>query len=313
MFPLFHDSENSRFSYGYASCPGKRASMEDFYETRIDGVDGETIGLFGVFDGHGGARAAEYVKQHLFSNLIKHPKFISDTKSAIGMTLMILHALTTLEQKHPIQLEGDYDFFPSSPAAETYNHTDSEFLKADSSHTTDAGSTASTAILVGDRLLVANVGDSRAVVCRGGNAIAVSRDHKPDQSDERQRIEDAGGFVMWAGTWRVGGVLAVSRAFGDKLLKQYVVADPEIKEEIVDSSLEFLILASDGLWDVVTNEEAVSMVKPIQDPEQAAKRLLQEAYQRGSADNITVVIVRFLEGMATGGGPSKETTSNQNS
>ncbi|KAL5213452.1 hypothetical protein ABZP36_024299 [Zizania latifolia] len=273
-------SENSRFSYGYASCPGKRASMEDFYETRIDGVDGETIGLFGVFDGHGGARAAEYVKQHLFSNLIKHPKFISDTKSAI---------------------------------AETYNHTDSEFLKADSSHTTDAGSTASTAILVGDRLLVANVGDSRAVVCRGGSAIAVSRDHKPDQSDERQRIEEAGGFVMWAGTWRVGGVLAVSRAFGDKLLKQYVVADPEIKEEIVDSSLEFLILASDGLWDVVTNEEAVSMVKPVQDPEQAAKRLLQEAYQRGSADNITVVIVRFLEGMATGGGPSKEATSNQNS
>jgi protein phosphatase 1L len=60
-------------------------------------------------------------------------------------------------------------------------------------------------------------------------AIAVSRDHKPDQTDERQRIEEAGGFVMWAGTWRVGGVLAVSRAFGDKLLKQYVVADPEIK------------------------------------------------------------------------------------
>ncbi|KAG8058112.1 hypothetical protein GUJ93_ZPchr0002g23271 [Zizania palustris] len=275
-------SENVRFSYGYASCPGKRASMEDFYETRIDGVDGETVGLFGVFDGHGGARAAEYVKQHLFSNLIKHPKFITDTKSAI---------------------------------AETYNHTDSEFLKADSSHTRDAGSTASTAILVGDRLFVANVGDSRAVVCKGGDAIAASRDHKPDQSDERQRIEEAGGFVMWAGTWRVGGVLAVSRAFGDKLLKQYVVADPEIKEEVVDGSLEFLILASDGLWDVVTNEEAVAMVKPIQDPEQAAKRLLQEAYQRGSADNITVVIVRFLEGAATtGDGPSKESaSSNQNS
>jgi protein phosphatase 1L len=65
-------------------------------------------------------------------------------------------------------------------------------------------------------------------------AIAVSRDHKPDQTDERQRIEDAGGFVMWAGTWRVGGVLAVSRAFGDKLLKQYVVADPEIKVCYID-------------------------------------------------------------------------------
>ncbi|KAE8682541.1 putative protein phosphatase 2C 59 [Hibiscus syriacus] len=253
-------SQNGKFSYGYASSPGKRSSMEDFYETRIDGVDGEIVGLFGVFDGHGGVGAAEYVKRHLFSNLIKHPKFISDTKSAI---------------------------------ADAYNHTDSEFLKSENNQNRDAGSTASTAILVGDRLLVANVGDSRAVICRGGKAIAVSRDHKPDQSDERQRIENAGGFVMWAGTWRVGGVLAVSRAFGDRHLKQYVVADPEIQEKL-DSSLEFLILASDGLWDVVSNEEAVAMVKPIHDPEQAAKQLMREASQRGSADNITCVVVRFL-------------------
>ncbi|QCE16324.1 protein phosphatase [Vigna unguiculata] len=254
-------SHNGKFSYGYASSPGKRSSMEDFYDTRIDGVNGEIVGLFGVFDGHGGARAAEYVKKNLFSNLISHPKFISDTKSAIS---------------------------------DAYNHTDSEFLKSENNQNKDAGSTASTAILVGDRLLVANVGDSRAVICRGGNAIAVSRDHKPDQTDERQRIEEAGGFVMWAGTWRVGGVLAVSRAFGDRLLKQYVVADPEIQEEKVDKSLEFLILASDGLWDVVSNEEAVTMIKPIEDAEESAKRLMQEAYGRGSADNITCVVVRFL-------------------
>ncbi|XP_022750354.1 LOW QUALITY PROTEIN: uncharacterized protein LOC111299433 [Durio zibethinus] len=266
-------SQNGKFSYGYASSPGKRSSMEDFYETRIYGVDGEIVGLFGVFDGHGGARAAEYVKQNLFSNLIRHPKFISDTKSAI---------------------------------ADAFYQTDSEFLKSENNQNKDAGSTASTAILVGGRLLVANVGDSRAVICRGGNAIAVSRDHKPDQTDERQRIEDAGGFVMWAGTWRVGGVLAVSRAFGDRLLKQFVVADPEIQEEKIDSSLEFLILASDGLWDVVSNEEAVSMIKPIQDPEQAAKRLMKEAYQRGSADNITCVVVRFL---ANQGGSSRSVSA----
>ncbi|CAH2073193.1 unnamed protein product [Thlaspi arvense] len=255
-------SQNGKFSYGYASSAGKRSSMEDFFETRIDGIDGEIVGLFGVFDGHGGARAAEYVKRHLFSNLITHPKFISDTKSAI---------------------------------TDAYNHTDSELLKSENSHNRDAGSTASTAILVGDRLLVANVGDSRAVISRGGNAIAVSRDHKPDQSDERERIENAGGFVMWAGTWRVGGVLAVSRAFGDRLLKQYVVADPEIQEEKIDDSLEFLILASDGLWDVFSNEEAVAMVKEVEDPEESAKKLVREAIKRGSADNITCVVVRFLE------------------
>ncbi|KAF0890655.1 hypothetical protein E2562_004169 [Oryza meyeriana var. granulata] len=152
------------------------------------------------FIGHGGAKVAEYVKQNLFSHLLRHPKFISDTKVAID---------------------------------DAYKSTDSEFLESDSSQN-QCGSTASTAVLVGDRLFVANVGDSRAIICRGGNAIAVSKDHKPDQTDERQRIEDAGGFVMWAGTWRVGGVLAVSRAFGDKLLKQYVVVDPEIRVRNAD-------------------------------------------------------------------------------
>ncbi|KAG6485204.1 probable protein phosphatase 2C 45 isoform X1 [Zingiber officinale] len=255
-------SQNAKFSYGYASFLGKRPSMEDFFEARTDVVNGEIVGLFGVFDGHGGARAAEYVKQNLFSNLIQHPKFFTDTKAAI---------------------------------ADTYTRTDSEFLKSsENSQNRDAGSTASTAVLVGDRLMVANVGDSRVVICRRGKAIAVSRDHKPDQTDERRRIEEAGGFVMWAGTWRVGGVLAVSRSFGDRLLKQFVVADPEIQEEAVDGSLEFLILASDGLWDVVTNEDAVAMVQSIEEPEQAARKLMQEAYQRGSADNITCIVVRFL-------------------
>ncbi|KAG2575364.1 probable protein phosphatase 2C 45 isoform X4 [Panicum virgatum] len=208
-------SQNGKFSYGYASSPGKRASMEDFYETKIDCVDDQIVGLFGVFDGHGGAKVAEYVKENLFSHLLRHPKFMSDTKVAI--------------------------------------------------------------------------------------AVAVSKDHKPDQTDERQRIEDAGGFVMWAGTWRVGGVLAVSRAFGDKLLKQYVVVDPEIREEVVDDTLEFLILASDGLWDVVSNEEAVALTRSIQDPEEAAKKLLQEAYKRESSDNITCVVVRFLHGQGSSG------------
>lgn len=83
---------------------------------------------------------------------------------------------------------------------------------------------------------------------------------------------------------------------GDRLLKQFVVVDPEIWEEVIDSSLEFLILASDGLWDVVTNEEAVAMIQSIEDPEQAARRLLQEACQRGSADNITCIVVHFSAG-----------------
>eukprot|EP00246_Nothoceros_aenigmaticus_P015982 TRINITY_DN6968_c0_g1_i1.p1 TRINITY_DN6968_c0_g1~~TRINITY_DN6968_c0_g1_i1.p1 ORF type:complete len:278 (+),score=50.83 TRINITY_DN6968_c0_g1_i1:469-1302(+) len=253
-------SDDKRFSYGFASSFGKRASMEDFYDTRIDKIEGRIVGLFGVFDGHGGHRAAEYVKTNLFQNLIKHPKFLDNTKEAIQ---------------------------------ETYKATDADYLKAEHSQHRDAGSTASTAVYVGDRLLVANVGDSRAVICRAGKAVALSQDHKPNRSDERQRIEEAGGVVMWAGTWRVGGVLAVSRAFGDRLLKRYVVPDPEIQEQTINEEVEFLVLASDGLWDVVMNEDAVKIVQPIQSCQEAAKTLTEEALKRGSADNITCVVVRF--------------------
>jgi protein phosphatase 1L len=254
------DSKNNKFSYGFSSLRGKRVSMEDFHDTKISEVGGQMVGLFGVFDGHGGSRAAEFVKQNLFDNLLKHPKFLSDTKTAI---------------------------------VETYKQTDQEYLKAENSQHRDAGSTASTAVLVGDRLLVANVGDSRAVISRGGTAVALSNDHKPNRTDERQRIEDAGGVVMWSGTWRVGGVLAVSRAFGDRLLKRYVVAEPEIQEEFICDDVEFLVLASDGLWDVVSNQDAVTMVQHIQDAEEAAKRLTEEAFKKGSADNITCVVIRF--------------------
>ncbi|KAK6938333.1 PPM-type phosphatase-like domain [Dillenia turbinata] len=251
--------QNRRFSYGYSSFKGKRASMEDFFETRIAEVDGQMVAFFGVFDGHGGSRTAEYLKNNLFKNLSSHPDFIKDTKSAI---------------------------------VEAFRQTDADYLTEDKGQQKDAGSTASTVLLVENRLIVANVGDSRVVACRSGSAIPLSDDHKPDRSDERQRIEEAGGFIMWAGTWRVGGVLAVSRAFGDKQLKPYVVAEPEIQEEEIDA-VDFIIIASDGLWNVVSNKDAVEIIKDIKDAETAARTLTKEAYARGSSDNITCIVVRF--------------------
>ncbi|RYQ93280.1 hypothetical protein Ahy_B09g099545 isoform B [Arachis hypogaea] len=235
-------SRNGRFSYGYSSFKGKRSSMEDFFETKISEVDGQTVAFFGVFDGHGGSRTAEYLKDNLFKNLSSHPDFIKDTKTAI---------------------------------VEAFKQTDVDYLNEEKGHQRDAGSTASTAMLLGDRILVANVGDSRVVASRAGTAVPLSIDHKPDRSDERQRIEEAGGFIIWAGTWRVGGVLAVSRAFGDKLLKPYVVADPEIKEEEIDG-VDFIIIASDGLWNVISNKMQKWR------PENSLKKLMREEAQTTS-------------------------------
>ncbi|WVZ99768.1 hypothetical protein U9M48_045021 [Paspalum notatum var. saurae] len=264
-------SVDGSLNCGYSSFRGKRATMEDFYDIKSSKIDDKHICLFGIFDGHGGSRAAEYLKEHLFDNLIRHPEFMTDTKLAIS---------------------------------ETYRRTDSEFLDTERNSHRDDGSTASTAVLVGNHLYVANVGDSRAVISKAGKAIALSEDHKPNRSDERKRIESAGGIVMWAGTWRVGGVLAMSRAFGNRLLKQFVIADPEIQEQEISDESEFLIIASDGLWDVVPNEDAVSLVKIEEEPEAAARRLTETAFARGSGDNITCIVVKFQHDKPGSGGDS---------
>ncbi|KAF9667381.1 hypothetical protein SADUNF_Sadunf15G0017100 [Salix dunnii] len=277
-------SEDGELSCGYSSFRGKRVTMEDFYDVKNTTIDGQRVCMFGIFDGHGGSRAAEYLKGHLFENLLKHPQFMADTKLAIRSHVAGWFFYMSVKGK-----AGTNIMNPS----QSYQQTDVDFLDSEKDTCRDDGSTASTAVLVGDHLYVANVGDSRTVISKGGKAIPLSEDHKPNRSDERKRIESAGGVVMWAGTWRVGGVLAMSRAFGNRLLKQFVVAEPDIQEQKIDQEFELLVLASDGLWDVVPNEDAVSIARTEEEPETAARKLTEAAFTRGSADNITCIVVRF--------------------
>lgn len=253
---------DGKVSYGFSLLRGKRSSMEDFHQAmfQLDPRTGEVVGLFGVFDGHGGPNAADFVRSNLFINLLRHTKFNTDVTTAL---------------------------------VDSFEYTDTQYLKLVDSNSKDDGCTAVTAVVVGQRLLVANVGDSRAVLSRKGKAIPMSVDHKPNTREERTRIEDAGGVVVWAGTWRVGGVLAVSRAFGDRPLKRYVIPTPDIRDEVLTSDDDCLILASDGLWDVVSNQDAVALVRNIKEADRAAHRLVEEAFQRGSNDNISCVVLKF--------------------
>lgn len=163
-----------------------------------------------------------------------------------------------------------------------------------------AGTTALIAVLEGNKLFVANVGDSRGVMCDSrGNAIPLSFDHKPQQVRERKRIKEAGGFVTFNGVWRVAGILATSRALGDYPLKdkKLVIADPDILTfNLEDHKPLFVILASDGLWDTFSNEEAVAFIKErLNEPDYGARSITLQAYYRGSLDNITVLIINFKE------------------
>ncbi|XP_027009110.1 protein phosphatase, Mg2+/Mn2+ dependent, 1Lb isoform X2 [Tachysurus fulvidraco] len=177
-------------------------------------------------------------------------------------------------------------------------NVDKEMLEKLSATYDEAGTTCLVAILSDKELTVGNVGDSRGVLCdKDGNAIPLSYDHKPYQLKERKRIKKAGGFISFNGSWRVQGILAMSRSLGDYPLKKLdvVISEPDIVTFDLDKlQPEFMILASDGLWDAFSNEEAVRFIRErLDEPHFGAKSIVLQAYYRGCPDNITVMVVKF--------------------
>ncbi|GMJ12921.1 CERK-1 interacting protein phosphatase 1 [Hibiscus trionum] len=254
-------SHQGPVKYGFTLAKGKaNHPMEDYHVAKFAQLRGHELGLFAIYDGHLGDSVPSYLQKHLFSNILKDEEFWTD---------------------------------PGRSISKAYEKTDQAIL----SHDPDlgrGGSTAVTAILIdGQKLWVANIGDSRAVLSKKGQAIQMSIDHEPNT--ERGSIENRGGFVsnMPGDVARVNGQLAVSRAFGDKNLKSHLRSDPDVKTADIDSDTELLILASDGLWKVMSNQEAVDIAKKTKDPMRAAKQLMAEALNRDSKDDISCIVVRF--------------------
>ncbi|CAH0489209.1 unnamed protein product [Peronospora farinosa] len=170
------------------------------------------------------------------------------------------------------------------------------FLRTDqeiaSRKNSEDGTTAVVVLTQGDEMFVAHAGDSRAVLvhCCGKVSVLTS-DHKPNRPDERRRIQELGGSVIFWGVWRVEGILAVSRAIGDRMLKPFVVAEPEVKKFTRTEADRYVVLASDGVWDTVSNDDVAQLVLKYEDPQAAAQRIMEEAYARGSMDNICAMVI----------------------
>lgn len=255
------NSSNNKVSHGFHLVEGQSGhDMEDYHVAEYRKKKNHTLGLFAIFDGHLGDRVPTYLKENLFNNILEEPNFWKDPEAAIR---------------------------------NAYISTD-KFILENSMQLGPGGSTAVTAIVIdGKDLWVANVGDSRAVVCERGSANQITVDHEPHT--ERRRIEKQGGFVVTlpGDVPRVNGQLAVARAFGDQSLKAHLSSEPDVRQIPIDSTIDFVILASDGLWKVMKNEEAVNLVKSIKDPQAAAKRLTTEALARKSKDDISCIVIRF--------------------
>lgn len=267
---------------------GWRVSMEDSHVHILSLPEDPDAAFFGVYDGHGGAAVAQHISKHLHEYVTKRDEYKNG-----NISLAMRKAF----------LELDKDMQNESVFKEK-----------------QAGSTAITLLIKDKILYCANAGDSRAVACIRGNAYALSEDHKPTLAIEKHRIEAAGGWVEFG---RVNRHLALSRAFGDFIFKQnsrksqeeqIVTVLPDLNEFTITEDWEFLILACDGIWDVMTNDEAVEFVrsrlarvkmegkeKQFVDPEEICEELLKHCLAPDvmmdiGCDNMTVVLVCFLNG-----------------
>ena len=276
--------------FGAAMLKGQRVTMEDRYiavpdmsvlplaPQRSPRGGGATHGFFAVCDGHNGDTTAEMVGQLLAGQIARQASLGSDPVRALSDAFLATDG-SVLEQQEE---SGQY-----------------------------SGSTA-VSVLVRQgpgaqrpMLYCANVGDSRAVMCRGGSVVPLSDDHTCQREDEKARLLEAGAYVTKG---RLMGVLAVSRAFGDaehKNIKEVcwgqtfagetLLAEPEVYKEPVSAQDEFIVLACDGVYDVMTSQQVISYVRRrlLQhgDVQQAARELVEKAVHLASVDNCTAMVI----------------------
>jgi protein phosphatase 2C family protein 2/3 len=253
----------------------EKGNDEDTYKLEND------MSFFGVFDGHSGGVVSKYASKELHKILVNDNDFKSKNYEK---------ALKSAFFKLDDQMQKD---------AELSN--------------CEAGSTAVVSLITDKSLYIANCGDSRAIISSNGKALALSVDHKPTLPDEKTRIYNSGGFLQ---SGRVNGQLAVSRSLGDFVYKtntgipseeQTVTANPDILIRNIAEDDEFIVLACDGVWDYMSNEQVIDFIREgISNRlglSQIAENLLNECAsekddgsKKPSFDNMTMIIVGFLQG-----------------
>ena len=305
--------------YGYCDIQGRRPTIEDFHSIQMF----PTHQFYGVFDGHLGNLASKFAASRFHASVAERLLEIEENASTIN----------------EMWKERVNETFVS--AFEDLHEQFLQVVKDSPGGVMDESGTTATVLFVTHKsVVIANVGDSRAVLSVGSTkdpdtmmAMPLTVDHTPGLLDERKRVESLGGHVESNGsTHRVNGILAISRSIGDARLSHLLSRTPNVisfsrvevsnlckprgtKAHRVGESNDieidiilpcFIVLASDGLWDVVSNQEAVDMVVEVYKESRvkksismddggpfqvASRRLTHEAYIRGSTDNIGVCVL----------------------
>ncbi|KAJ1444030.1 phosphatase 2C-like domain-containing protein [Ochromonadaceae sp. CCMP2298] len=252
--------QSSGLVVGVCTQQGKRPYQEDEYTARLfldqsvpaEARTGAETHMFGLFDGHAGGRCSNYVTNHLPQVLAEDPAFFSNLPLALKRS---------------------------------FHSANDAFLRIAEKMKYHDGSTGLVAVVRDSKVLVANVGDCRALIISAGRPIQMSIDQKPTSAEEQKRIASLGGTVVYCmGVARVNRVLAVSRAFGNRTLRSVIRPDAEMMQRELCKEDDFLVMASDGLWDVLKNRDvAETCYSPTLQgsPQAIADRLVQAALMRG--------------------------------
>uniref|UniRef100_A0A7S4R5G4 protein-serine/threonine phosphatase n=1 Tax=Ditylum brightwellii TaxID=49249 RepID=A0A7S4R5G4_9STRA len=312
----FSGTNHAGLQYGIASMQGRREYMEDSYVV-IESLNSSSLldtSLFAVFDGHGSYFCARYASQVILRVLQLTDEFASYERLE-----------TQSERDDPVGGLG----LLMKAIRNTFLTIDKELF----GNVERGGCTALVVVITPTHVVSANAGDSRVVLAKkrrkhvchqnGNNssskltdpvdisskhkAMALSFDHKPMDTEEASRIKKAGGFVRGG---RVNGKLGVSRSLGDFKYKKFSPYDYDPSNDIVTALPEFLVtkrnndidefivLGSDGIWDIVSNGECSEIVYNSlrikdSDPTTACEDLLDKCYDGGSKDNMTVIIIKM--------------------
>lgn len=292
--------------YVTSEMQGWRDQMEDATLTmlKLDEPLADTS-LFGIFDGHGGPMVSKICEQSFALEICRQAKTSPDLVQVLEKAYTEIDAFLQTTGSLKNMRTGSGTSIPLSRIDEPEGIPRENLFDF-------IGSTAVIVLVRGKELYASNAGDSRAILCRGGTAVELSRDHKPESPRERSRIENAGGRVSVVGPChRVDFGLNLSRALGDFLYKrnadlppshQKITAVPEVVTETIQDEDEFILLGCDGIFELLSSQQVINFVrfrlKSGMDPKYIVESLLDECCSKDpqktmgrGTDNETCILV----------------------
>lgn len=257
------------------SIVGRRTVNEDKYNifTNLNNEKSRrynNINYYGIYDGHGGGKISKYLED----NILKY--FISK-KITYPLTESYINKVFNIIQNDLVNNYYNMSYSQGSTCIIViiYKHNNSKYIQ------------------------VINLGDCRAIMCSNNIPVVLTKDHKPDWYEEKNRIEMLGGKISYDGMdYRIKN-MSVSRSFGDIDATPYITHKPDIYKYRILSDDKFIVIGCDGLWDVLQNFEIINFVlshmtqdnKILDNRKNIAKNLSEYAIKKGTGDNVTVIIL----------------------